>query len=155
MPNEEHIMEDRLKTFRLGNFFSPEFLTCLYFRYSVFINYSVIGITGVLIDLNVFFFLYNNFDIHYLLINLVSVSSGIINNFVLNARFNFKVNDKLFLRFITFYSVGIFGIGISSFLLYVSIELLSFPIFLMKVITIFIVVAIQFFLNKTFSFKSY
>ena len=82
-----------------------------------FIVYCLIGFTGVSLDFFIFYLLNNQLGIYYQYANVISVSLGIANNFVLNAFFNFKMLDKFF----SFWSkdIGI-DLGTANTLVYVK-----------------------------------
>jgi len=117
-----------------------------------FLVYSAIGVTGVTINYIVFFVLVKILGVYYQLANLFSVSLGITNNFIWNAKINFKVKNKLKRRFAQFYTVGLCGYFLSSFLLYLFYEKLHMEIMLSKISTLFFVVILQYFLNSRFAF---
>lgn len=119
----------------------------------VFIKYCAIGCTGAFLDFICYTLLIKFFNFHYLIANILSVTVGITNNFFLNAFFNFKVTNKLFKRFISFFLIGLFGLSISEGLLYVLIDKYFIDEIIAKVITIFVITLIQFFLNKLITFK--
>jgi len=97
------------------------------------------------------------------------MSAGIINNFLLNAFFNFKKTDKLLRRFATFYTVGLVGMAVGDAFLWVfngafreffGIILLSispiiakYQLELVKGVSIIFIAIMQYFLNKRFSFR--
>jgi len=116
-------------------------------------RYCLIGVTGVALDFLVFYLLVNFLSLHYQYANIISVSCGIINNYILNARYNFKVTDNHFKRMITFYAVGILGLVISGILLYLLVDLLSIQAIVAKAMAIVIVTVVQYTLNRLFSFK--
>ncbi|OGY45179.1 MAG: hypothetical protein A2744_01325 [Candidatus Buchananbacteria bacterium RIFCSPHIGHO2_01_FULL_44_11] len=118
-----------------------------------FIVYCLIGFTGVSLDFFIFYLLNNQLGIYYQYANVISVSLGIANNFVLNAFFNFKMLDKFFSRFLKFYSIGLLGLATSALCLYLMIEILTLETIVAKILTIFIVTAIQYTLNKKLTFK--
>lgn len=124
-------------------------------RFENFIKYCMIGVTGVTLDFIIFFLLYKKLGIHYQFANIISVSCGITNNFLLNAFFNFKVKDRLLFRYLQFYAVGMIGLSLSALILYVFIEKLRFEALTAKIMTIFVVVGIQYTLNKAFSFRKF
>lgn len=124
-------------------------------KYKYFIKYSLIGVTGVTLDITIFFLLHQKLGMYYQVANIISVSCGITNNFLLNSFLNFKMKDKLFKRFIRFYSVGLFGLGISAGLLYIFVEQLHIIEIIAKLMTIAVVTIIQFNLNKRITFKGY
>jgi putative flippase GtrA len=85
--------------------------------------------------------------------NGISVTIGITTSFILNMSFNFRVKDRLLKRFLLFISVGFGGLILSSALLFYFIDVLFFEKIIAKLISIGIVVTIQYFLNKHFTFK--
>ena len=118
-----------------------------------FIIYAIIGVSGASLDWLVFIALTSYLPaIHYLLSNIISTSCGITNNFILNAKFNFGVRDRLLYRFIAFASVGILGIGISSVILYLYKNFTPVPIGIAKGVTIFVIVIVQYNLNRRIAF---
>ncbi|MEG2415372.1 MAG: GtrA family protein [Kiritimatiellia bacterium] len=122
-------------------------------RYREFLIYCLIGCCGVTLDCVVFAFLTRGFAMHYQIANVISVSCGICNNFFLNAFLNFRRTDRLLLRFISFYTVGLTGLGLSAFLLWLLIGQLTWNDLIAKVSIVFIVTILQFTLNKCLTFK--
>ena len=128
-------------------------LVRLYYKYKHFILYSLIGISGATLDFFMFFILNKFFNVYYQYANFISISCGITNNFFLNAYLNFKKTDKILRRYSQFYIIGMLGWLISFGLLHVLIEKLSFNKILSKIITIAVITIIQFFLNKSLTFR--
>jgi putative flippase GtrA len=125
-------------------------------RYETFIKYSLIGVTGATLDFIIFAILVKYSHLYYQYANIISVSIGITNNYLLNAYYNFKLKDKMLLRFIKFYSVGIIGLLLSSALLYVLVNIMFINKMYAKLLTIIVTTLVQYFLNKQFTFrKSY
>lgn len=122
-------------------------------RYRQFILYSIIGVLSASLDFVVFTFLTNFFVLNYLIANVISVNSGIANSFLLNRRFNFKINDKPLKRFATFYAVGLLGLCMSSIGLWLCVEIVSLDVSVSKIIVIFMITILQFSLNKLITFK--
>lgn len=120
-------------------------------KYDKFIKYSIIGALSASLDFLIFYLLTINTSINYLLINVISISCGITNSFLMNAKLNFKVHDYYVKRFAKFYTIGVLGIIISNALLFVLYEQMQISITFSKVITIFIIVIVQFFLNSKYS----
>jgi|LakMenEpi03Aug12_release.lakeMendotaPanAssembly.Ray.scaffolds.fasta_scaffold1378966_1 putative flippase GtrA len=121
-------------------------------KHRTFIVYSIIGISGATIDYLAFIAMIKWIPLHYLIINSISTSLGVINNFLLNARFNFSVKDRLFRRFVLFYLVGLVGMAVATGMLYVMVDLMSFSPQISKLMVIFVIVVLQFNLNKRISF---
>jgi len=90
-----------------------------------------------------------------LISNIISQTLAVINNFILNSYFTFKVTDKKLKRFMSFASIAIVGMVISSMLLTLFIGVMKIDDMQAKVFAILIVAAIQFAINKFFTFKEY
>ncbi|MDR3591374.1 MAG: GtrA family protein [Negativicutes bacterium] len=118
-----------------------------------FIKYSLIGGIGVSLDMVLFVALTRWLLWPYLIANTVSVSVGITNNFFFNAYFNFRTTDKLWQRYASFFSVGLFGLLLSSCLLFVLINIASLSQITAKALTIGLVAIAQYALNKNITFR--
>lgn len=118
-----------------------------------FIVYCLIGLTGVSLDYGIFLLLVNGLHVHYLVANAFSTTMGIVNNFAVNCRFNFKVRDRLMIRFLSFYGVGLAGLAMSSLLLYIGVTGLHLNPNATKAATLILVVVLQYNLNRFISFK--
>lgn len=129
-------------------------ISSLYQANKNFIWYSIIGVSGATLDFVAFLILTRHLDLFYQTANIISVTLGITNNFFWNAYFNFKVKSQLGKRFVSFYLIGLLGLGVTAILLYIMIDLLSFMPLLSKFITIIFVVIIQYTLNKKLSFSN-
>ncbi len=130
-----------------------EIIKTLYTRYRNLVLYGIIGAGSVTIDFAIFWLLTYFFPEYYILANVISVNCGIINSFLLNRHFNFKVKNKSVFRFVVFYIVGILGLLISSGLLYFMVDLRGMPVLWAKVLTLFVVTIFQFTLNKNITFR--
>ncbi len=138
------------------------------------IKYGLVGIVGLVIDMGIYYLLVTKYSVHYpfsvtisailggnmsvgmldiLISNIISQTLAVINNFILNSYFTFRVTDNKLKRFSSFASVAIVGMIISSMLLTLFIGVLKIDDMVAKVIAIFIVAAIQFGINKFFTFK--
>lgn len=127
----------------------------LYSKYKNLVWYGIIGGMSVVLDFIVFFVLTYFFPEYYLLANIVSVNCGIVNSFLLNRRYNFKVKDRFIFRFIVFYLVGMTGLLISSGILYLLVDRGGINLLVSKVMTIFVVTVFQFVLNKNVTFRQH
>jgi putative flippase GtrA len=119
-----------------------------------FILYVVIGLSGVIIDYLAYAIGVKVLGLGFLIANFISISLGIINNFALNTRFNFKVKDRLLTRFALFYGVGLLGLILSEILLVLFHYELGFGLLIAKLLTLPFVLFGQYVLNKYYSFGS-
>lgn len=134
---------------------NKELVLKLFKKYRNFILYSLIGFSGVFIDMITFLILFNLLNIDKNISTTISTSLGITNNFILNAVFNFKVKDKIFIRFITFYGVGMVGLVLTLVIFYIFVDVLKLNANIVKAGSIIIVVIVQYTLNKKLSFKKF
>lgn len=125
----------------------------LYCRFKNLILYGLIGSFCAGIDFGIFFLLHKQFGIFYLTANIISVSAGITLSFLLNRKFNFKVEDKGYIRFLIFFSIGFTGLLVSLALLYLFIDIFGLNSLFSKFLSIILVVFSQFMLNKTITFR--
>ncbi|MEU5280598.1 GtrA family protein [Streptomyces asoensis] len=116
------------------------------------ITYALVGGSGVLLDLGAFLLLYNVAGLHEQVANVLSTSLGITNNFVLNALFTFGKRDRLLLRWLRFYAVGLTGIALTFVLLAVFSRGLGIDPNLVKAGSLPLVLVFQFALNRKWSF---
>ncbi|WKZ24282.1 MAG: GtrA family protein [Candidatus Dojkabacteria bacterium] len=134
-----------------------------------FILYISIGFTGLTLDIISFIIMVRWLGMNEFIANTISMSIGITNNFFLNAFLNFKRTDRLLLRYVSFYSVGLVGIAVGNLFLWIFmiwlgayvhqiLVLISQPIALyqlelVKGGSIVFIAVMQYFLNKHFSFR--
>lgn len=129
-------------------------LCALYSRFRTLILYGLIGGFCATLDFAIYTILCH-FDIMpYLWANVISIHCGIICSFFLNRGINFKVKDKAWIRFLSFYAVGLIGLGISELMLYLMVDIAHWNEILCKLISIVAVALVQYFLNRFVTFKT-
>lgn len=122
-------------------------------KYRVLVVYCVIGCTGATLDFLVYAGLTSFVGLHYQFANFIGVTFGIVNNFIWNYYFNFKVRNHFFLRLASFYGVGMVGCTLSAGCLWLFVEKFALNTLIAKLGTIFFVTIVQFCLNKFITFK--
>ena len=128
-------------------------VTSLYSKFRNLILYGIIGCCTASLDFLIFTGLTQCTSIHYIIANVISCSTGILCSFLLNRKYNFKVTDHTMRRMVVFFSVGVFGLFLSSVILHFCVDDLNWGELISKLTSIVIVVIIQFFLNKYISFR--
>ena len=118
-----------------------------------FLLYCLIGFSGVGLDFCVYSLLIKTRLLDYQAANAVGYASGTLLSFVLNAKFNFRVTDKIALRLLSFFGVAFIGWLVSAATLHVLIENFSWDKYLAKAATLFVVVMLQYNLNRLVSFR--
>ncbi|MGW3466943.1 GtrA family protein [Saccharopolyspora sp. NPDC000995] len=116
------------------------------------LRYAVIGASGVLLDYLLFLLLFNAVGLHEQLANAISTTAGITNNFVLNTLFNFRKRDRILLRFLRFYAIGVAGIAWANVALQVFSGWLGIDPNLVKAGSLPVVLIFQYSINKKWSF---
>ncbi|GAA0508976.1 hypothetical protein GCM10011581_18890 [Saccharopolyspora subtropica] len=116
------------------------------------VRYAAIGASGVALDYLLFLLLFNLAGLHEQLANAISTTAGITNNFVLNALFNFRRRDRILVRLLRFYAVGVAGIGLTFLLLQVFSGWLGVDPNLVKAGSLPVVLVFQYTINKKWSF---
>lgn len=118
-----------------------------------FVKYALVGVVGLVVDMGLFYVFYEILHINYILSNIMSSSLAVVNNFILNSIFTFKVKDKLLYRFISFFSIALAGMALSSAMLAVMIDGLQLNSMVAKAISVFFVALIQYYVNKKLTFS--
>lgn len=120
--------------------------------YSFFL-YCLIGFSGVTLDFLIYTGLIYLGFVTYQQANATGYLAGTILSFLLNARLNFRVNDRLLSRFCIFLSVALVGYLTSALLLHGLVEFGQADRFTSKAATLVAVVMLQYNLNRLYSFR--
>lgn len=112
----------------------------------------LIGILGLVVDFGVYTIL-THFKMNVEIANIISSTCGIINNFFWNSYANFKVHDRLILRFISYFLVGQITTIFTTISLFIFATKMGFPHLIVKIIATFVATLIQFIINKIITFR--
>ena len=126
----------------------------LYFRFRNIILYGIIGGFCAALDFGVYTVLCYWNIMPYLWANVISIHVGIFTSFILNRSLNFKVKDRVAARFLSFYIVGVIGLGISELMLYLMVTISGWNELICKLLSIIVVALTQFILNRYITFKT-
>jgi putative flippase GtrA len=113
-------------------------------------RYAIIGVSGILLDTLVFVGL-THAGLPPVLATIISTCCGILNNYLLNAHFNFGfAPNAVHLR--RFFTVGLLGLGISaaSLQLLITLGMEALPA---KLVSLPVVITAQFLANKYWTFR--
>jgi putative flippase GtrA len=128
--------------------------TSAFGRNRQFLLYCAIGLLGVTLDFVLYTGLLELAGLHHQVANAAGYGSGTLLSFTLNARFNFKKQDWLLLRLLSFCAVGLLGWAVSAGLLLLMIDRLAWNKLLAKLAAIAVVVLLQYNFNRLVSFRS-
>jgi putative flippase GtrA len=118
-----------------------------------FLLYCVCGGLGVSTDYTIFF-LTVAAGLPYQASNALGYLAGTLVSFALNRVFTFKMRDRVLQRLGTFVFVAAIGFSTSAILLWLLVEWAGLDARIAKLLTLPIVVVLQFLLNRRTTFKS-
>lgn len=123
-------------------------------RYGQFVLYTVIGGSAVVVDVGIFAILSTVTELHILLANAISTGVALVYSFLANTFGNFKVTDRMLLRFASFAVVSGIGFVVSSLVIAAGVWFFALNPIIAKGISLPIVLVLQFALNKSVTFGS-
>jgi putative flippase GtrA len=129
------------------------FVKDVFSRNSQFILYCVIGASGAALDFSIYSLLVKRAALNYQAANAAGYASGTLLSFFLNAHCNFKTRDWLALRLVSFCTVALLGYAASAGTLYLLVARFGLDKYLSKLVTLAVVVALQYNLNRLISFR--
>ncbi len=117
------------------------------------IVYGVIGVSAMVVDVGFFLLFYNVFAVPPSIATLLSVSVAMVYAFTLNARYNFKTKDLIRSRFLSYAVVSLFGMLTSAVIIQILVHF-NVDANIAKIVSLPPIVVLQYFINKTFTFKT-
>lgn len=115
--------------------------------------YVFIGLSAVVVDYGAFFVLHNKFHWNAIAATAISVFMATVYAFFLNAYFNFRKTDRLFMRFLSYFAVSGTGLLISMLILFFFSHRSGFDPNIVKAVSIPFIVGLQYVLNVFVSFS--
>ena len=116
------------------------------------VKYVLIGVLGLVVDFGIYTIL-THFKMNVEIANIISSTCGIINNFLWNSYTNFKVHDRMILRFISYFIVGQITTVFTTVSLFIFATKLGYPHLIVKIVATFVATLIQFVINKVVTFR--
>ncbi len=118
------------------------------------LRYAGIGATAVLVDVATFMLLYNVVGLGEVWAQSISVAVAVVYSFTLNARWNFKVDDRLLSRFLSFVAVSFVGYLAGLAIILAASNWFDLSPNIGKIISLPVVFVIQYSLNRVTSFRA-
>ena len=116
------------------------------------VKYVLIGVLGLVVDFGIYTIL-THFKMNVEIANIISSTCGIINNFLWNSYTNFKVHDRMILRFISYFIVCQITTVFTTVSLFIFVTKLGYPHLIVKIVATFVATLIQFVINKVVTFR--
>ena len=117
-----------------------------------FLLYCFCGGIGVTTDYCVYYMALT-FGVWYQAANVFGYLSGTLVSFFLNRKITFGVRDKLAYRLAMFLGVAAIGFSVSAVMLWLLVDLMSVNAKIAKLLTLPVVVVIQFSMNRRITFS--
>jgi dolichyl-phosphate beta-glucosyltransferase len=122
--------------------------------FSTFFKYSVVGVSGTVLDLAVLFALVESAHLDVLFAATISFLAAVINNYTWNKLWTFKDKSKnIRKQFIKFLIVSIIGLLLTILFMYLFVNLLSVWYMFAKALTSVVVLTWNFLGNKYWTFQ--
>lgn len=115
--------------------------------------YGIIGTLSSLLDFGIFTVCNIFFKLDPLISNVIGCLIGILFSFFCNYYLNFKAQSHFWRRLVVFFAIGSVGLIFSEIILHIGTNILLWNEYIVKFLSIFLVAALQFLLNKFITFK--
>ena len=117
-----------------------------------FFLYCLCGGIGVTTDYLIYYSALT-FGLWYQAANVLGYSSGTLASFFLNRKITFGVHDNVARRLAVFFGVAAIGFSASALMLWLMVDALSVDARIAKLLTLPVVVVIQFSMNRRITFS--
>jgi putative flippase GtrA len=117
-----------------------------------FLLYCICGGISVCLDYSIYYLLFS-FGVWYQIANIGGYLCGTLLSFFLNRKITFNIRDKVVSRLFLFLLVASIGFLTSALMLWFLISMVSIEPRVAKLLTLPVVVLIQFLLNRKITFK--
>ena len=113
------------------------------------IRFVFVGLTAFIIDASILMILTNTLSVHYLIAGVLSFTISCLFNYICSILWVFgKSNQSRTKEIICFFILSVIGLAIQSFLLYLGVDVLKFPLLFTKIAATGIVMVFNFITRK-------
>ncbi len=118
-----------------------------------FIKFCMVGVVSTAIDVGMFALLTKVAGVHYLISNVISFLTSLVNSYALNRKFTFRNKHKKigrqFSKYLTVYTIGL---GLSEIILFALVEKFDLEEIQAKLAAVGVVLFWNYFASKIFIF---
>ena len=124
-----------------------------YKKYEEVLRYLIVGIIGMIISIFTFW-LCRNFELHYVVANVISWIITVIVVYLLNRKYVFKSKSaKVFREFVSFVAVRIFTLFLETATIWLIVDVIHGNDIVGKFVGQFVVIVSNYLFSKFFIFK--
>jgi putative flippase GtrA len=121
----------------------------------LFLKFSLVGCTNVIVTLTAFYILYDLLTFNYLVGSVFAYSLGIVNSFTWNRLWTFRTRKADVKReFVRFFTVNLVGLGMNACIMYLLVDIICTNAFVAQVVAIGFVLIFNFSLARYWVFPN-
>lgn len=118
-----------------------------------FIKFCAVGFSGMVIDFSITWILKEKLRINKYIANSTGFILAATSNYFINHFWTFESNNnRIFVEYITFIIISIFGLAINNFLIFIFSDKMKYNFYLSKLFAITITTVWNFVMNFFFTF---
>lgn len=111
------------------------------------------GALGTIAHYSVLIFLVHSFEVRPILGSITGFIVGGLVNYFLNYYLTFRSSKNHKTAIVQFFLVAFFGLGINVFIMWLGTELYDFYYLYVQLLATFIILVVNFFINKIWTFS--
>lgn len=120
---------------------------------SRFIKFGLVGVLNTIINW-VLFILLNNMGVYYIISNIIAYSISTLNSYLWNSKWVFKYNgNNVNQTTFKFIILNIIGLVLNTIILFLLVDIIKLPKIIALIITTWVVMILNYFINKLWVFK--
>lgn len=118
-----------------------------------FIKFGLVGVLNTGITIFSYAILVYVFKMYFILANIIAYFLGMINSYIWNKNWVFKVKESHFLIYIKFVVVNIFVLGLNTLGLFILVDIYEINKMISQILVVGISTIINFLLTKLWTFS--
>ena len=144
------VKEIRFYLINLWGYFKNE-----YSKFYEFFKFGVVGLSGTILNLLVFYFMAGILGLHYMIAAIIAFVFAATSNYLLNKvwTFNEKIKDRIARKFVQFFTVSVVTLGINLGILFALVEGIGMYYMFAQVISIMLSMIFNYVGNKFWTFR--
>lgn len=131
-----------------------DYIFTIYFKHKEVLNYLIFGVLTTLTNIISYFILAKILHVHYMISTILSLVISIVFAYITNRLFVFESRSKNIVReMFSFFFFRFLSSLIDIFDMYLFVDIFKFNDMLIKIISNFIIIVLNYIFSKIFVFK--